>query len=444
MQNDKTSPQKLRGKFGDKTIKDKKGVAIKLCLAILGMLVLINAIISFTEADLTIGVAEIGFLEDSISLDGYIFREQELIISPVGGVFEPIVADGERVGRGERVAIVYVGSLPAEVLDELRLINDRIARSMTNTNRGDLFARDPVALERQIADSASAIIEAAYLRDGERLAGARQSIDELIVSRNLLLGGMQEESDTIARLEQERSQIEARHGVIRTDLFAPKAGMFISNLDGLEEHLQISEISGLMPEDIDRFDEIPVTRSAEMVPGQAVSKIVDNLHWYFVAVVDTVRIHPLQVRNTANPTEANRIASTVWLRFFDIADTRIEGTVAHISQDIGGRSVIAISARGHVGSAYASSRVSVDLVRRMHRGLRVETDAIRVLDDGRTGVFIVRNNLAMFREVRVLHNTPEWSIIYQDTNYRNQGNVVRLFDEVIVSRRDITDGMMVR
>ena len=422
--------------------KTKKGnfrkFAVKALLIFAGIYLIINVINAAMDNSVTITVAESGFLEDAIGLDGYIFRTQEFIYSSVGGVLEARRSDGERVRRGEHVATVYMGVVPNEALEQLRRINERIAQSADNTNRPDLLAQDPIAIQRQIAEGTRAIIEAAYLRDGERLARSRRNLDELIEKRNFAMGIVPEVEETVAQLERQRQEIEARYGISRSDLRAPRAGAFVSGIDGLEEYLTIDRISSLLPADIDEIDRKPLVHNTEVVPGRPAAKIVDNYRWYFVAVIDTRRIHPLG------------LGSNVTLRFFDATDVLVDGTVTYISQDVDGRSVIAIRARGYVDSIYALSRVSVDVIRRTYRGLRIETAAIRVLDDGRTGVFIVRNNMARFREVNVLHTAGDWTIIEETRRDTIEGDIylreenVRVFDEIIISSRDFEDGDLVR
>ena len=412
--------------------KKIKKVALKVFALFLGMYFIVNIISILVDPAITLSVAESGFVEDVISLDGYVFRTQHLINSPVGGVLETLVEDGERVSIGERVATVYVGNIPDEVLEQLRQINDRIAQNTGNINRGDFLARDPIAIERQIAEGTSAIIEAAYFRDGDRLARARRNLDELIIKKNFAMGIDVREGETIAELERQRHEIEQRYGIRRTDLTAPAAGAFVSAIDGLEEYLQVSRIIRLLPSDIDALDRMPIIHNNEVVPERAAAKIVDNHRWHFVAVTDTARIHPLG------------LGSNVSLRFFDVTDTRVDGYVSYISQDENGRSVIAVAARGYVDSIYGMSRVSIDLIRGTYRGLRIETDAVRFREDGTQGVFVMRNNRAMWREVNVLHNNNDWTIIEEDIDPRNRDRVVRVFDEVIVSRRDLEDGMSVR
>jgi len=415
-----------------------KKIAIKALLVFAGIYLVINVINAAMDNSLTITVAESGFLEDAIGLDGYIFRTQEFIYSSVGGVLEARRPDGERVSNGEHVATVYMGVIPNEVLEQLRQINERIAQSVDNTTRPDLFAQDPIAIQRQIAEGTSAIIEAAYLRDGERLARARRNLDDLIEKRNFAMGIVPEFEETVAQLERQRQEIETRYGVSRSELRAPRAGAFVSNIDGLEEYLTIDRISSLLPADIDELSQKPLVHNTEVVPGRPAAKIVDNYRWYFVAAIDTRRIHPL------------RVGSNVTLRFFDATDVLVDGTVNYISQDVDGRSVIAISARGYVDSVYGLSRVSVDLIRRTYRGLRIETAAIRVLEDGRTGVFILRNNRAWFREVNVLHNAGDWSIIEETRRDTIAGGIylreedVRVFDEIIISSREFENGDLVR
>ena len=79
-------------------IKKIRKITLKILVLFLGMYLLINIISVVTDRAVTISVIERGFLEDSISLNGFIFREKALISSTVGGVLEAVVPAGETRG----------------------------------------------------------------------------------------------------------------------------------------------------------------------------------------------------------------------------------------------------------------------------------------------------------------------------------------------------------
>ena len=250
----------------------------------------------------------------------------------------------------------------------------------------------------------------------------------MIAKKNTAMGIITNDEEVITQLTRQKRDIENKNAIQKSDLTAPAAGVFVSGADGLEGDLDIGRISTLKPSDIDVIDKKPVITDNEVIPNRAACKVVDNFGWYFVAVMETKYVYPLNM------------GDKVGLRFFDVTDSPVSGEVTYISQDERGRTVIAVYADEYVDSVYAFSRVTADVIKRSYKGLKIPTRAIRVLDDGTRGVYVVKDRAARFRPLEDLYSNKDWSIVKED----NTVNTVMLYDEVIIKPTDLEDGKIVR
>ena len=103
--------------------------------------------------------------------------------------------------------------------------------------------------------------------------------------------------------------------------------------------------------------------------------------------------------------------------------------------------------------------VSGKIVLEEHTGLKVSRDAIRVNENGEEGVFVRRGELITFRRINVIYSEDSFVIASPPTvtaDDNKEGNEekkikkeeliknhIKLYDEIIVSGKDLSDGMVI-
>jgi hypothetical protein len=80
------------------------------------------------------------------------------------------------------------------------------------------------------------------------------------------------------------------------------------------------------------------------------------------------------------------------------------------------------------------------------KGLRVSRDAVRLDDDGNSGVYVRRGNVVHFRSLNIIYS--EDSFVIASKPSENSGiklthTHLKLYDEVIISGKELTDGMVI-
>ena len=81
-----------------------------------------------------------------------------------------------------------------------------------------------------------------------------------------------------------------------------------------------------------------------------------------------------------------------------------------------------------------------------YTGLKVDRDAIRVDDNGKSGVFIRRGNIVNFRSLNIIYSEDSFVIASkpsESSDIELDYPHLKLYDEVIISGKELKDGMVI-
>ena len=374
---------------------------------------------------------KMGDLEDYQNVLGIIIRNEELIHSNVAGSFTPSVQEGERVAKNATIATVYKEHVDATIQARIAELNQRITSIEARQSGNVLFARDLEILDRQIQSRIRDIIQVSYSGNVQYLASLKADINNILDKRAIITGQRGASGYTIEELQKEKEKYENQLRASKMDLTAEKSGIVSYHIDNLEEILNPTQIHQFTPNDFkvlkDMNQDIKQDLS-NIKPGQAVAKIIDNFEWYIGFILNT------------NKSYDFKIGDSVGVRFNNVADTMVNARVHYISQTQDNHVLIVVALNRHIPLAYQQRLADVDIIKHSYAGFIIPTDAIRVRN-GRTGVFVIRESIARFSEVDVIHNNNDFAIV-KENNLRQNG--ILLYDEVIIKGTNIEEGKLMR
>ncbi len=418
----------------EKRIKKKKNrrnfafilfVAFVLCVAF-------NVIINMGDRLETMIVRR-GSEEESIETDGYIFREQTVINAPEGGFLRYEADEDQRVKKGELVAYVYEKEISPSANSELKAVEAEIEKLSSKTGKRDVFSSDSKKVEQTIARNLKQIPRLGYQNEAEKIAEIRDEIDELIKSQRVIKGEStaENEENELERLKQKKAVLEAEHGIDRSPVYAPVAGSFTANLDGLEDVYTIEAVENITPSSLKELGrKNPKNNSTNKISKDApLGKIVNNYKWYVAVLLD------------AKVAEDLDVGDSVEIRFNELNVRTVQGTVAAVSPEEGGKVAVAVKSSKYVEAIYSTSKVSVELIKHSYEGLKIPSESIRIVD-GKTGVYVVRNDKARFFPVKILYNNKKWAVISE--SLPDGETTIKLYDELIVDGKNLYDNKVVR
>jgi len=411
--------------------KRKKKTKIIFRLAIIAGLVYVAFLISSgVSSPVKTEIVRYGTIEDSTSVNGYLVRNEYIINAPTDGMLSCIAKEGERITKDNKIATVFNGKVDESIQSKINRINERIAEAMRSSIHKDLFAGDVAQIDSTISKQVDDIVYATYIRRTDKVSSHKDDITKLLERKLLAQGQKPTITNTVDLLRQEKAQLEASVSAKKVDIIAPLPGVFSSNLDGFEGFFDIKNREKITPDilvsaDKQKFDKIKLIKQ-----GQPAIKIIDNYQWYFAAIVDQKWVQDLKPE------------TLIWLRFSDITDRKLEAMVDSITQpNSEGKVTIIASCDQYVDEIYSLRKANVDIIRRAYNGFKVPKAAVRVLDNGTSGVFVANDSIAKFKQIEILHNNDEFVIVKEDNQKKN---ALLLYDEVIVNGTNVEDGKVIK
>lgn len=414
---------------------EKRGGFLGFLVASFVLVISVNSVLSYGNR-MTTTIVRSGAEEDLISAEGYIFREQTVINAPSSGYLYCVMAEDERVSLGETVMHIYKNEINISANNELKALEEKLEKLSGTALSGDVFSNDTAKIEQTISQSLRRVPELGHIGNLESVADIEEYVNALIEKRRIITGEIQpvDNNAEIKRLQTEKASVEKKYNIERTLVHAPKTGAFTARIDGLEDKLTLKALEEITPEYLKELDRLPAeAKTAEFAnSGEPIGKIVNNFSWSIAA------------RVPADEVEGLQIGSRLKLRFPDISIDTVEGTITNITPEVSGKVILVVNSNKYVDMIYSSSRVNVEFVKSSYDGYRIPAKSLRM--DGTTmGVYVIRNDKARFLPVDLIYSGKTWVVVSEKADNTADGNSpLKLYDELIVSAKNLYDGKVVR
>ncbi|MEG1441198.1 MAG: HlyD family efflux transporter periplasmic adaptor subunit [Oscillospiraceae bacterium] len=401
----------------------------KVLIILLAIYFIVMIISGFNKSVKTY-IAQTGVIEEFVSTEGYIFRNQELIKAPKNGFFEAEISEGDRVNEGTTVACIYQNSVDPAVTAEIRDIREEIKSITENPKDNDVYANTSVRVEQRIASTANELSLIRATHNMSEISNVKSTLNKLIDKKLSFTGEGVPKEKILSGLNEKLKTLEAGLNGEKTELTTTKSGIFSSKIDGLEDDLRIEALDKITPEYLDNLDNKEISYSTNVQEGQPVCKVVNNYNWYFVSNVDEGYAKNLS------------IGQSVRLRFYDLTDSAVYGIIKGLSAPENGKVAVSVSTNRYVESIYSTSRAAAELLTAKYEGIKIPSQSLRVID-GQTGVYVARLDVAHFVPVDVKYKNSEWAIVSSINNTKSEYKL-QIYDEVIVDCKNLEDGKVVR
>lgn len=401
--------------------------AVSIVLAAVVMLYFVAAVFVSVHNNLSTTVARGGTVRETVRAVGYVFRQQSVIISPSGGYLEYIVSEGERVKEGQILGYVYDAEPDAATMEEIKNLHKMI-RSRGLDKENPVYISSPVAVEKRTSELSRSLSDMRRFGDLSKVANVIEEINSLVLSKQA--GTEAQSADfTKEQLEMQLNSLLAKVGGGHA-IAAIAGGVFSTRIDGLEDELAYDNAMMVTPSYLNALsaDESEIPEIIEA--GQPICKIVNNYNWYFAAAIDE------------KDAESVKEGQNIQMELFDLSDTAISGTVQRISDVEGGKRAVVISTNRYADGVYSSSELNADIVLVSSSGVKLPVQCLHV-KDGVTGVYVLRLDVAKFAPVNVRYRNDEWTIV-DAAESQSSGTNLQIYDEVIVSCRNLEDGKIIR
>lgn len=263
-----------------------------VALVTIALLILVSICFSVVNQNVDIGenggvtteAALYGEVSDSIQVQGFAVRDEEIINLDYSGVLNYRVANGSRVSKGGTIADVFLSESDAaaqNLADRL----EREIRSLSSLAKPmDYYLSASASTGDQIYDSLNGILMDVQQNDFSGVSVLKENL-LFTLSRKQVISGEESAEDyaqRVSELEQEKEQLSAGAGKAVGSVEAPQAGYFIASADGLEKVVDIKKIKSITAS---QAEQLLAMNSGESAPS-SVGKICSDFKWYLVCIFD--------------------------------------------------------------------------------------------------------------------------------------------------------------
>ena len=382
-------------------------------------------------------------LEDTLSLSGYVVREELVLPSEGSGLLQVQREEGERVSDGGTVAAVYADQASLDRQEEILGLSERVEQ-LKYARETALGTESTQKLDEQIRQEIldyRAALAAGRYRDAERQGDILRS---QILKRDYSGSATEDLETQITELEGQLKALRAQvSGSVRR-VSAGTSGLYSAVVDGYETVLTPEGLEGMRPSELTAV-------KADATVSSNVGKLVLGKAWYYAAVVTAEAAERLEKAEE----QLARQEETLVLRFAKGVERDLPVTISSISEEENGRVVIVFEGDTYLSQLTLLREQSAQVVCGAVEGLRIPKEALRVVtvtktrDDGTeeelrtTGVYCVVGLEAGFKPVKVLHTSEHFVLVEAAPPADQEGRRLRSGEEIIVTARDLYDGKVI-
>ena len=389
--------------------------------------------------------------ESYVSLELYIFRDEQPLYAEGSNLYLYDVGNGERVGVGHALGTAYRvedATAAAELQTRLNAFGDRIAllRELGGTGT-PADARDTAeAVDRDYLG----LITAAGRGDLSAVAGYADSMLDGLGRYDVITGASG--SQSVSALKAERDALIQGLPAV-SSMATDRSGYFYYDCDGFESVFTYTSAMTMTPAE---FRDMTAMQSYA-IPEGVVGKMVYSTRWYAAAYV------PLS--DSAIQVFQQGVASgkTYVMRCGDSAGTELHMTIERLVPDEGGALVV-FSSQDMPRSFDFSRRITVETVAYETGGYRIPVEAVVTLHSRKTGedvtgVYILAGNVVEFRKISIyvrrdgyiIAETYEDVKAYQETltpeelekRTADGWEYLRLNDNIITGGNELYEGKVI-
>ncbi len=366
---------------------------------------------------------------DTVDAEMFVIREETVLTVPLTGVVVPMADNAERVSKGSAIAAVFSNEEAAENYVKVLSLQNKLATYQKIDGQLRLSNVDLDKLTDEINSEFKNILNCSYNNDFGSLSDTKLSFSEKISRKQISLD---KEVDCASKISQLQNEISAlSSGSVPMQIITAEAsGYYVNKEDGYENVLSVDNIDELTAEQLEEaFD----SKRNEPTPG-SIGKIIDGYNWYIAAVIDSA--HAASIEKGKN----------VKLIFGDSDDDSVATYLYSVKKIDDKKSLVVFRCTLMNDDLVSLRKVNGKVVLNEFVGLKINRDAIRIDENGNTGVYVRRGNIVNFRSLNIIYS--EDSFVIASKPDEESGIVLpythlKQYDEVIISGKELKNGMVI-
>lgn len=360
-----------------------------------------------------------GQAEDTIALNGWLLRDEE-VLPAQNGTLSRVRQEGERVGVGQVLARVYANDGALQTVSQIETLELQLQQLQFALTS---YLNPDAALKLDTSITGDILTLRQSLTGGDYTAaeGDIAPLKAAVLKRDHSYASQEEIQTEIKSVEGQIKSLEA--SLSGTTVTARASGTYSAVCDGYETVLTKAFLEEVTPGKLARLR--PVDEQSNM------GKLIYGDTWYYVVTLPDEQASYLKSQGA------------VTLRFAKGFDQNIRMQVVSVSAPEDGQAAVTLSCRKYLAQTTLLRHQAADVILRTYEGLRVPSNALRVSEEGVTGVYCVDGSTAAFRPVTVLYQGQGYALV-QPAEGVSDTQTLRVGDEVIATAGALSDGKVIR
>ena len=381
-------------------------------------------------------------VEESVSLSGYVVRQEQVLEDDGGGLLRLRREEGERVSRGGAVASVYADQSSLDRQAEIGTLESRVEQLQYAQDAAG-SSEVSMKLDAQILQN---ILEYRQCLTADRMAKAEtygSQLRALVLKRDYTYSENEDLSGQIEALQAQIKELKTQAaGSVRT-VTAPVSGLYSAVVDGYETVLTPESLSDMTPSQLSAV-------RADSTVSSGVGKLILGDSWYYAASMSAADAEELQEASDA----LKKAGKSLTLRFAKSVERDLPVTVSRIGPEENGRCVVVFEGKTYLSRLTLLRQQSAQVVWDSTEGIRVPKEALRMekvtvnsegqrVTEEATGVYCVVGMEARFKPVEVVYNGSSFLLVRSAAPEDRENLRLRPGDEVIITANGLYDGKVV-
>lgn len=368
-------------------------------------------------------VAYTDTMETSVDTAGWVVRS-EVAVTGGEGMVQLKREEGEKVGKGQELAVVYQDESYVEKQEELLKTQSELSALQYAT-----YDQSPsgVILDDQMLTAMTDLRTAASSGNYTSLSEQTETYRKLVLRREFLVS-----SEATAEMTQAANDLQAKYDQLQagqaqaTTVTAPSSGLFSSYVDGYESLLTPDDLEGLSPKDLAAFSQL-----TPQTDTNCLGKLVTNAAWYYAITVPGEVIGRFSVGGNVDV-------------FFDSLSQTFPMEVDSVGEVQQGQAVVILRSTQNDTQAEDLRQESGRVIFYSSEGIRVPKEALRISENGEQGVYVVVSQKARFRPVKILAEDDTSYLVKAAPLNEEDSRILKEGDEIVLAAEELTDGKVVR
>lgn len=361
---------------------------------------------------------EISSVDESI---GYIIREEKLFQGEnyKNGIYQ-IKTEGQRVSKGDPIFRYYTNN-EENLVEKIAKLDSQIQDAIEQ-NQSSIYSSDIASIDSQIEEKLKQISK---INKISKISEYKKEINTSLTKKAKLTGELSPAGSYIKELISKRNEYEKQLNSGSEYIKATVSGVVSYRIDGLEEQLNINNISELTEDYLKNLK----LKTGETIPSSdECGKIVNNYYCYIATVISA--------------EEANKAKENDNLKIGLSTGNEVKAKVYKIIEQENGKKLIIFKITDCVEKLINYRKISIEIIWWSANGLKVPNSSIAEKD----GInYIVRKRVGYTDNifVKVLKKSENYSIIenytslelkelgYSATEIANMKSI-SLYDEILL------------